>query len=166
MSRIGSITMPSPRSGSATTKLALPSSGARTTSTVNIRLAKLDRNGREEDVDRGQRHHGRAAVEDHLRGDALRGGDAEVDEQVAQAMGEVKERKRDQDEQVELHQRVAEDADPGVVVAVDDRHDAQWAEDALDQHVHGDEQGGDDSALGEHEPPEEMHQRRSLGLDL
>src|SRR2546430_7669067 len=105
MSRIGSITMPVPCSGSATTKLALPSSGARTTSTVNIPLVELDRDGREEDVDRDQRHHDGAAVEDHLRGDALRGGNAEVDEQVAQPMGEGEERKREKEEQERVDRR-------------------------------------------------------------
>src|SRR2546430_17137114 len=117
MSRIGSITMPAPCSGSATTKLALPSSGARTTSTVNIPLAELDRDGREEDVDRDQRHHDGAAVEDHLRGDALRGGNAEADGQGAQPKGEVEEKKRDQDEQGQLNHGGAEEPAPGGVRA-------------------------------------------------
>src|SRR2546430_9037869 len=164
MSRSGSMTRPTPRSWSATRKLELPSSEAGTASTVYTSLAQRDGRGREEDVDRDQRDRDRAAVEKRLRGHALGGVESEVDEEVAQAVREMEERKGDQDEQIELDQRVAEHVDPRVVVAVDDVHEAQRAEDALDQDVDGDEEGGDPPALREHEPPEEVHQSWSAPL--
>src|SRR5205814_10679506 len=108
MSRSGSMTRPTPRSGSATRKLELPSSEAGIASTVYTSLAEGDGRGRDEDVDRDQRDRHRAAVEKRLRGHALGRVEAEVDEQVAQAVREMEEREGDQDEKVELDQRVAE----------------------------------------------------------
>src|SRR5207247_55797 len=89
-----------PRSWSATRKLELPSSEAGTASTVYTSLAERDGRGREEDVDRDQRDRHRAAVEKRLRGHALGGVESEVDEEVAQAVREMEERKGDLDEQV------------------------------------------------------------------
>ncbi len=85
--------------------------------------------------------------------------DTEVHEEVAQPVRKVEERKHDQHQQVELDQRVANDVDPCVVVAVDDRDDAERAEDALDEHVHRKQKRSDHSALGEEEPEEEVTQR-------
>src|SRR5450631_1197143 len=159
MSRKGSTTSPTPRSGSATRKLAFPSSGARNASTVNTASsADGDRRGCQEDPDRDQRDGNRSAVEDHLRGDALGPGHAKVDEQVAQAVREKEERHSDQDQEVQLHDRVAQDAYPSVVVAVHHGHDAKRSENPLDEDVNRDQQRGQDASLREHEPPEEVHQ--------
>src|SRR5260370_12635291 len=155
MSRSGSMTSPTPRSVSATRKLELPSSGAGIASTVYTALA-ADRDGRQENPDRDQGDQDRPAVEDDLRGQASRGLQAQVDQQVADAVREVEERHRDEDQQVELDDRVAEGAGPGVVVAIDHRHDVERAQDALDQDVHRDQDRGDDAALGEEEPECEM----------
>src|SRR5712664_271902 len=117
MSRRGSMTRPTPWSSSKTAKLALPSSGAGIASTVNIALTQSDRNGRQKNPDGDQRDHDRTAVKDDLSGQALCGMQAKVDEQVAQAVREVKERRRDEHQQVQLDDGVAEQHDPGVVVA-------------------------------------------------
>src|SRR5260370_11977859 len=116
MSRSGSMTSPTPRSVSATRKLALPSSDAGIASTVYIGSA-ADRDGRQENPDRDQGDQDRSAVEDDLRGHAPRGLQAQVDQQVADAVREVEERHRDEDQQVELDDRLAEGGGPGVVVA-------------------------------------------------
>src|SRR5258708_34685447 len=116
MSRSGSMTSPTPRSVSATRKLALPSSDAGIASTVYIGSA-ADRDGRQENPDRDQGDQDRSAVEDDLRGHAPRGLQAQVDQQVADAVREVEERHRDEDQQGELDDRVAEGGGPGVVVA-------------------------------------------------
>src|SRR5260370_37526469 len=89
MSRSGSMTRPTWRSVSATTKLALPSSGAEIASTVYIALAERDRHGREQDPDRDQRDHHRYAVEDGLRGVAFIGVAPEVAGQEEPAWAEV-----------------------------------------------------------------------------
>src|SRR5258708_22727564 len=155
MSRSGSMTSPTPRSVSATRKLALPSSDAGIASTVYIGSA-ADRDGRQENPDRDQGDQDRSAVEDDLRGHAPRGLQAQVDQQEADAVREVQERHRDEDEQGELDDRVAEGGGPGVVVAVDHRHDVERAQDALDQDVHRDQDRGGDGALGEEEPGDEV----------
>src|SRR6267143_5570725 len=158
MSRRGSMTRPTPCSSSMTAKLALPSSGAGIASTVNI----SERDGGEEHPDRDERDEDRTAVKDDLCGHALGGVDTEVDQQVAQAMREMKERQRDQHQQVELDKRIAKHADPRVVVPVDDGHDAEGAKDALDQDVHRQKHSRDHPTLGEEEPPDEVHERRAL----
>ena len=94
-----------------------------------------------------------ATVEDRLGRDALGGVNPEIDEQVAQAVREVEERDRDQDEQIKLDDWVGQQTH---VVRFCDVDDAQWAEDALEQDVHRQQDGGDHAALGEHEPPEEV----------
>src|ERR1700730_14792184 len=73
-------------------------------------------------------------------------------------MSEVKERHRDEHEQVELHDRVAQELDPRVVVAIGHTHDAQWSQDALDQYVDRDQDRGDHAALSEQEPPDEVRE--------
>src|SRR5215472_5134656 len=108
MSRRGSMTMPDRDSRSMTRKLALPSSSARTTSTLNTGESAEERDGREQNPDGDENHDDRAAVEDHLCRDALRGRHTKVGEQVAQAVREVEESERDEHQQVELHQRVAD----------------------------------------------------------
>src|ERR671923_588398 len=142
MSRMGSITTAC--SPLASTKLAFPSSDARTPSTEYTAL-EGKRRGRQEDVDGQQRDRDRAAVEHRLRRNCARGAHAEVDQEVAQAVREMEERHRDQDEQVELHDRVAEDRD---VVRLDDVDDAEWTEDALEDDVHRQQHGGENAALG------------------
>src|SRR5579864_4809893 len=159
MSRRGSMTRPTPRSASATRKLVLPSSGAGTASTVNIALAERERRRGQEDVDGEEHDHDRATVEDGLRREALGSRDAEVDQQVAQAVREVEERHGDEDQQVELDDGVAEHAE---VVRLHDLDHAERSEDALQHDVHGEQDRGDHPALGEHEPPEEVHERGSL----
>src|SRR5487761_829614 len=161
------MTRATPRSRSATTKLALPSSGAGTASTVNTAASpqQRDRRGRQEHVDGEQRHQDRAPVKDHLRHQGLGRREAEVDQQVAQSMCEVEEGQRDQNQQVELHDRVAQEADPGVVMAIRDTHDAQRPENPLDQDVDWYEECSDHTALRKHEPPKQVGQSR-LVLDL
>src|SRR6267143_7150593 len=107
MSRRGSMTRPTPCSSSKTAKLALPSSGAGIASTVNMSLPKSNGDGREKHPDRDERDHHGAAVEDGLRGHALRRVHPEVDQQVAQAVREVEERDRDQHQQVKLDDGIA-----------------------------------------------------------
>src|SRR5205807_5654850 len=158
ISRSGSMTRPTPRSVSATTKLVLPSSGAGIASTVYMGSA-ADRNRRQKDPDRDERDHDRTAVEDDLCGHALAGFETEVDEEIANAVREVKERRRDQDQQVELDDRIAEGIDPGVVVAVYHGHDVERTEDALDQDVDGNQDGRDDPALREQEPENQVVER-------
>src|ERR1700716_434419 len=156
MSRSGSTTKPPPRSVSATRKLLFPNSEAGTASTVYMALPERDRRGRQEDPDCEGSDHDSAAVEDHLRRYGFRGRHPKVDEQVAQSMREMEERHSDEDKKVELHNRVAEDADPGVVVAVDHRHNSERAEYALDQDVDRHEDRGDHPTLREQEPPDEV----------
>src|SRR2546423_9403238 len=119
MSRNGSMTMPTPRSVSATRKLALPSSPAGTASTVYISLPELDRDCRQENPDGDQGDYHGTAVGNDLRWQALRRFHAEVGEQVAHAVGDVKERHCDQHEQVQLDDGIAQHGHPGVVMAVD-----------------------------------------------
>src|SRR2546423_3151985 len=126
MSRKGSITRPTPLSVSATRKLALPSSGAGIASTVYIALERDGRRG-QENVDRQKDDEDGAAVEDDLGRNALGGRHAEVDEQVAEAVREVEEGHRDQDEQIELHDRVADDVGVG---KTGNAHEAQRSKDA------------------------------------
>src|SRR2546426_3545550 len=83
MSRRGSTTSPTPRSVSATRKLALPSSPAGTASTVYMSLPELDWDCRQENPDGDQCDQDSSAVGDDLRGHALRRFYAEVGEQVA-----------------------------------------------------------------------------------
>src|SRR6267143_3899407 len=156
MSRSGSTTRPTPRSGSATTKLALPNSPAGTASTVYMSLTELDRHCRQENPDRDQSDDHRSAVGNDLRGHALRRFHTEVGEQVSDPVGDVKERHCDQHEQVELDDRIAEHGHPGVVVAVNDGNDAEWTQDALDQDVHRDQHSRDDAALSEKKPIDEV----------
>src|SRR5579859_2225034 len=164
-SRVGSTTTPMPRSASTMRKLAFPSSGAGSASTVNIHLSPYrHRSRRQQDPDRDERDQHCTAVENHLRGRALGGRDAQVDEQVAQSVGEVKEGQRDQHEQVQLHDGIAEQADPGVVVTVDHVHEPERPQDALDQDVDRDEHSGDHAALREHEPPEQVREGGFAGV--
>src|SRR5713226_8533294 len=104
MSRRGSMTRPTPCSSSKTAKLALPSSPAGIASTVNI----SERDGGEEHPDRDERDHHCAAVKDNLRGHALGVVHAKVNQQIAAAVREMEERHRDQHQQVELDDWVAE----------------------------------------------------------
>src|SRR5260370_8625130 len=97
MSRSGSMTRPTPRSVSATRKLELPSSGAGIASTVYMALA-ADWNGGQENPDRDERDHDRAAIENGLRGQALGRMQPEVDQQVAKSVRELEERPCDQPE--------------------------------------------------------------------
>src|SRR5260370_27424718 len=90
MSRSGAMTRPAPRSVRAAGKVGLLSSGAGIASTVYMALA-ADWNGGQENPDRDDRDHDRAAIEHHLRGQALRCVQPKVDEQVAHAVREVKE---------------------------------------------------------------------------
>src|SRR6202011_35031 len=115
MSRSGSTTKPTPLSVSATRKLLFPNSDAGTASTVYMALPERDWDGGQEHPDRDGRDHNCAAVEDHLRRQGSRRGHPQVDEQIAQPMREMEERHGNQDQQVEINDRVAEDADPGVV---------------------------------------------------
>src|SRR5438445_1855023 len=149
MSRSGSTTRPTPRSVSATRKLVLPSSPAGTASTVYMSLAELERYCRQENPDSDQSDCDSTAVGNDLRGHAFRRFHTEVGEQVANAVGDVKERHRDQHEQVELDDGIAEHGHPGVVVAVDDMDDAQRTQDALDQDMPRDQHRGDHAALSE-----------------
>src|SRR5690348_10567858 len=162
MSRSGSMTTPTPWASSNATKLALPSSGAGTASTVYMGSLAAERRCRQQDPDGDERHHHRAAVKDGLRRHAPRRMHAEVDQQVPQPVREVKERKHDQHQDVELHQRIAEEADPRVVVLVGHGHDAERPEDALDHDVDGEEQRGDDAALRKQEPEDQVIESRSL----
>src|SRR6266851_2574058 len=161
MSRSGSMTSPTPRSVSATTKLALPSSDAGIASTVYISSA-ADRDGRQENPDRDERDHDSAAIKHHLRRQALRCVQTKVDEQVTQSVREVEERHRDKHEKVQLHERVAQHRHPCVVMAVDHTHDTEGAQDALDQDVYRNQDCGDHAPGREREPIEEVHQIRSL----
>src|SRR6202165_333884 len=160
MSRKGSMTTASRRAGSARRKLALPSSGARIASTVNTRRSPQgDRGGRQKHPHGNQRHRHRAPVEDDLRRRAFGSRHAEIDQQVAQTVREMKERQGDQHEQVQLHDRVAQDADPGVIVSIHHGDNVQGSEDPLDQDVHRQHKGGKPAALREHKPPEQVAQR-------
>src|SRR5437868_7929663 len=156
MSRNGSMTMPTPRSVSATRKLALPSSPAGTASTVYISLPELDRDCRQENPDGDQGDYHGTAVGNDLRWQALRRFHAEVGEQVAHAVGDVKERHCDQHEQVRLDGGIAQHGHPGVVMAVDDGDNAQRTQDALDQDMHRDKQRRDHAALSEQKPIDEV----------
>src|SRR6266581_3590347 len=157
MSRRGSMTRPTPLSVSATRKLVLPSSPAGTASTVYMSLRQRDRHCREEDPDGDQRDDNRPAVEDGLRRHTLGCMHAEVHEEITQPMREMEERHRDQHQEVKLDDRVAEHRHPCVVMAVDNRHDAERTEDALDEDMHGDEHRGYHATLREQEPPDEVH---------
>src|SRR5689334_18074273 len=157
MSRIGSTTTPTPRSGSETTKLALPSSPARTTSTLNTDLAEGDRVRRQKDPDRDEGDRNRAAVEHDLRWHGPGRLQPEVDEQIAKTVGEMEERHGDEHKEVQLDDRVAED---GRVVRRDDARDPEWSEDALQEDVDREQDRGDHAALREQEPPDKMHERR------
>src|ERR1700680_1860035 len=159
MSRTGSMTTATRRSGSATRKLALPSSGARIVSTVNMRRSpQRYRRRRQEHPHGEQRHRHRAPIEDHLRRHTFGCRHAEIDQQVAQPVREMEEREGDEDEQVELHDRVGQDADPGVVVAINHRHYPQGPKDPLDDDVHWQDERDQSAALREHEPPEQVTQ--------
>src|ERR1700694_3011309 len=93
-----------------------------------------------------------------LRGHAFRGGYSEVHEQVAQAVCEVEEGQGDQDQDVELHQRVAQDADPGVVVLVHHGREVQRTKNSLHQDVHRQNERDQASAVREQKPEEEVWQ--------
>src|SRR4029077_19629963 len=160
MSRKGSMTTPTPRSVSATTKLVFPSSGAGTASTVYKALVE-ERCGRQQDPERYQSHDPGAAVKDHLRRHAFGRAHSDVDQEIAQPVGVVEEREREQDEEVELDQRVAQHVDPRVVMPVDHRGVAERPEDALDEHVDRQQESGQHAALREEEPPEQVRKRGS-----
>src|ERR1700704_1963949 len=74
----------------------------------------------------------------------------------------MEERDRDDDQEIELHDGIAKDADPGVVMAIHHRDYAERSENPLDQDVHGNEKGRDAPALREHEPPEQVGYRNLL----
>src|SRR5690242_2079557 len=152
MSRNGSMTTATPCSVSATTKLVFPSSGAGTASTVYIALAE-ERCGRQQDPERDQRHDAGAAVKDHLRGGAPSRAHSQIDQEIAEPVGEVEEREREQDKQVELDQRIPQHVDPRVVVAVDHGDETERPEDALDEDVDGKQESGKHAALREQERP-------------
>src|ERR1700694_4836915 len=118
MSRSGSTTNPTPLSGSATRKLLFPSSWAGIAWTVNTAIPTS---------------LGRWAA--HLRRQSARRRHPQTDQEVTQPVREVEESQRYEGEQVELHDRVAEDADPGVVVAIHHMDHAQRPENALHQDV-------------------------------
>src|SRR5207237_1555385 len=108
----------------AATALALPRWPAGPACTLYMSLPELDRDCRQQNPDADQCDQDSSAVGDDLRGHALSGFYAEVGEQVANPVGDMKERHRDQHQQVELHDRIAEHGHPRVVVAIDDGHDA------------------------------------------
>src|SRR5428012_17948 len=98
MSRTGSMTTAMPRSGSATRKLALPSSGPRIVSPVHTpQLPQGDRRRRQEHPYGDERHHHSAPIEEDLRRRAFSCRHAEIDEQVAQPVREMEKRERDED---------------------------------------------------------------------
>src|SRR5579859_6837853 len=142
-SRVGSTTTPAPRSPSTMRKLAFPSSGAGSASTVNMHLSPYRHRSRDQqDPDGDEGDQDRAAVENRGAGVLLAAGTP----------------RSAQHEQVELHNKIAEQAAPGVVVTVDHIHEPKRPQDALDQDVDRDQHRGDHAALHEHEPPEQVRE--------
>src|SRR5712692_1544544 len=127
-------------------------------------LRERDRSGRQQHPDRDRRDHDRAAVKDHLRRQRPGCGHPEIDQEVAQPVREVEERERDEGEQVELHDRVAQDVYPGVVMPIHHVDDAQRPKHALDQDLDREHEGGQPAPIGEEEPPEQVGNGRLLTL--